>query len=212
MDHWATQETTRWWWIRHAPVPQLKDRIYGNTDPEADVSDTAAYTGLASKLPKSAVWVVSHLQRTRQTAEAVGRGGYSLPDLIVEPDIGEQDFGALHGVRHVDHAGTRSDAFRGFWPCDPLTKAPEGESLACVRERVSRAVERISDTYAGRDIVCVAHGGPIVTAIASALAIDLRRAVSIDIRNLSITRIHRVERPQAGGPEWRVLGIGEPPR
>jgi broad specificity phosphatase PhoE len=93
-----------------------------------------------------------------------------------------------------------------------LTKAPGGESLACVRDRVCRAVDRISDDHLGRDIVCVAHGGPIVTAIASALDIDLRRAVSIVIQNLSITRIHRVERPQPGGPEWRVLGIGEPPR
>jgi alpha-ribazole phosphatase len=202
---------TRWWWIRHAPVSHLHDRIYGNTDPDADTSDEAAFRALASRLPGDAVWVVSHLRRTHQTARAIARGGYALPQWIEEPDVGEQDFGALHGVLHVDHAATRTDVFHGFWPNDPAEPAPGGESLEQVQRRVMTAVARHSDRYAGRDIVCVAHGGPIVCAVGAALDLDLRRAVALSIPNLSLTRLDRLHAPRRGAPAWRVLGVGERP-
>ncbi len=211
MDEKPPETATRWWWIRHAPVTHLHDRIYGNTDPDADTSDVAAFQALANRLPDDAVWVVSHLRRTHQTAQAIARGGYSLPQWIEEPDVGEQDFGALHGVLHVDHAATRSDVFHGFWPNDPYERAPGGESLELVQRRVMAAVARISDRYPGRDIVCVAHGGPIVSAVGAALELDLRRAVALAIPNLSLTRLHRLHASRPGAPSWRVLGVGERP-
>lgn len=211
MDEGPASAVTRWWWIRHAPVSHLHDRIYGSTDPDADTSDASAFEALARRLPEDALWVVSSLRRTHQTARAIERGGYPLPGWIEEPGIGEQDFGALHGVLHVDHAATRTDAFHGFWPNDPYERAPGGESLELVQQRVMAAVARLSEQHPGRDIVCVAHGGPIVCAVGAALDLDLRRAVAFSIPNLSLTRIHRLHAPRAGGPAWRVLGVGERP-
>jgi broad specificity phosphatase PhoE len=190
-------------------VPQLADRIYGSTDPDADVSEPAPFASLAKRLPADAVWFVSHLRRTRQTAEAIGQAGYALPSLTVEPAFGEQDFGELHGVLHVEHAATRTDPFQGFWPLAPDHTAPGGESFLSVVGRVSAAVERISAEHRDRDVVCVAHGGPILAALTHALALEPRNAVSLSITNLSTTRIHRLHAPQEGGPAWRVLGVGE---
>ena len=39
--------TTRWWWIRHAPVPNPDHRLYGQSDVEAIISGPDPYQRLA---------------------------------------------------------------------------------------------------------------------------------------------------------------------
>ena len=75
--------TTRWWWIRHAPV-NSGGRIYGQGDPPADCSDPVAFPALAAALPEDAAWVASHLRRTHQTAEAILAHRGDAPDLRIE--------------------------------------------------------------------------------------------------------------------------------
>ena len=41
-----TATTTRFWWVRHAPVAH-EGRIYGQKDMPCDCTDTAVFTGLA---------------------------------------------------------------------------------------------------------------------------------------------------------------------
>ena len=90
--------TTRWWWIRHAPV-ESGGLIYGQDDLAADCSDPAPFRWLAGVLPRDAVWIVTHLQRTRQTAEAIhaqwpaGGGEPALLRPHVEASFDEQHFG-----------------------------------------------------------------------------------------------------------------------
>ncbi len=62
---------TRFWWIRHAHVPEVKDRMYGSLDEDCDTSDRAVFEGVAAKLPKEALWITSPLKRTKQTAQAL---------------------------------------------------------------------------------------------------------------------------------------------
>ncbi len=63
--------TTRWWWVRHAPVVENGGRIYGQDDFNCDCSDAATFQALARLLPADPVWVTSHLRRTQQTARAI---------------------------------------------------------------------------------------------------------------------------------------------
>ncbi len=63
--------TTRWWWVRHAPVIHHGGAIYGNSEVECDTSDAASFRGLAQRLPANALWVTSHLSRARKTAAAI---------------------------------------------------------------------------------------------------------------------------------------------
>ncbi len=209
---YQSENATRWWWIRHAPVSHLSHEIYGNTDPDCDTSQREIFSSLAKRLPEDALWVVSSLRRTHQTAQAIGRAGYALPELRVEPELGEQDFGDLHGRRHTDHAATRRDSFVGFWPIAPSEQAPNGESLAGVQARVVSVVERLGPEHSGRDIVCVSHGGPILSILSHALGLDLERAVSFSVPNLSLTRLHQLHAPISGGPRWRAICVGETAR
>ena len=209
METVKTKETTRWWWVRHAPVPQLADRIYGSTDPDADVSEAQRFSLLARSLPPQAVWVVSALRRTQQTADAIAAAGYALPELIVESAFSEQNFGVLHGVLHSDHESTRTDPFRDIWPAPPDVRPSGGESFIDVMARVAAAVERLSEAYWGRDIVCIGHGGSIRAAVAHALNLPPAQALSLSFENLTLTRLHRLRSMAPGGPLWRVLGLND---
>ena len=204
-----SEKATRWWWVRHAPVSHLTHEIYGNTDPDCDTSQTPAFVSLARKLPRDAVWVVSSLRRTHQTAHAIGRAGYALPELREEPDLGEQDFGDLHGRSHVEHANTRSDNFTGFWPLPPDECPPNGESLTTVQARVLTVTQRLGREHRGRNIVCIAHGGTILSVVSHALNLELNHAVSISLPNLSLTLLHELHEPLPAGPRWRAICVGE---
>ena len=61
---------TRWWWVRHAPVPD-GGRIYGQRDLDCDCSDARVFRAVAAVLPQDAVWVTSALKRAKQTAAAI---------------------------------------------------------------------------------------------------------------------------------------------
>ena len=63
--------TTRWWWVRHAPVINSRPELYGHKDLDCTLADEAALARLAEWLPADAVWVTSHLKRAIATAEAV---------------------------------------------------------------------------------------------------------------------------------------------
>ena len=47
--------STRWWWVRHAPVTVNKGRMYGASDPKADIATPEIYKGLAELLPNDGI-------------------------------------------------------------------------------------------------------------------------------------------------------------
>ena len=198
---------TRFWWIRHARVPEVAHRMYGSLDVDSDTSDTALFKGIASKLPEDAIWVTSPLKRTHQTAQALLDNGVRAASIIRDGDIVEQDFGDYNGMTHEDLFALRDDAYLGFWPLPPEQQAPNGESFSMLRQRVEGFVERMNEAHRGKDIVCVAHRGTILAALQIALDLPLRNSVSFDIGNVSLTRLtHHADIPE-GGPQWRVSDV-----
>jgi alpha-ribazole phosphatase len=207
---------TRLWWIRHAPVDH-GGRIYGQLDLSCDCSESAAFTGLAEQLPRDAVWVTSNLRRTHETAAAIIRAGLPGPERIPGPeavaidDLAEQHFGQWQGLAYGDLQQSRAGDFHRFWHAPAREAAPGGESFLAVIERVSRAVRRLVEMYAGRDIIAVAHGGTIRAALALALGLDPETALAFTIENCSITRIDHIDGP-GRGHGWRVFTVNRPPR
>ncbi len=198
---------TRFWWIRHARVPEVAHRMYGSLDVDSDTSDVPLFTGVAAKLPRDALWVTSPLKRTHQTAEALLHNGAKAgptTTMIVDPDIMEQNFGDYNGLTHEELFALRDDAYLGFWPLPPEQQAPNGESFSMLRQRVEAFVNRMTTAHRGKDIVCVAHRGTILAALQMALDLPLRNSVSFDVGNVSLTRLtHHADIPE-GGPQWRV--------
>ncbi len=134
------------------------------------------------------------------------------PDI--EPDLAEQDFGAWQGRRWDDLRTEDPAAQDAFW-ADPTGSAPPGgESFADVIVRVAATIERRTGGSTDRDIVAVAHGGPIRAAVALALDLSPTSAMALAIDNLSLTRIDHVADGllRGHGGVWRVAGVNLPAR
>ena len=202
--------TTRWWWVRHAPVTVNNGCVYGQTDPVCDCDDQAAFSGLAGLLPADAVWVTSHLVRTHMTAAAIVRAGLPGPDVLIEPDLAEQSFGEWHGMKYSDLAALQAEAYHRFWLAPAHEAPPGGESFIDVMGRVSRTIRRLNEQYAGRDIIAVAHGGTIRAALAEALDLSPEAALAFAVDNLSLTRLERFDGPGVGHG-WRIVNVNQRP-
>jgi len=205
---------TRWWWIRHAPVVSHGGRIYGNLDVDCDCGDETTFRALAAILPQEAVWVVTPLTRTRATAEAILRHHADAPRVTaagfeVEPLFAEQNFGQWQGLSHAELAEQRSGAWHRFWLAPAEEKPPGGESFAAVAARVAQGVDALCSQHAGRDIVCVGHGGPIRAALAKALGATPEQALRFAVDNCSLTRLDHIveddEERSAGS--WRITQV-----
>ena len=89
-----TGAITRWWWVRHAPVPNPERRCYGQSDKDCDVSNEALFRHQAKMLPKGAIWYSSNLLRARKTAEHLGKAGAQFGEVLIDPDLAEPWEGA----------------------------------------------------------------------------------------------------------------------
>ncbi len=206
----ARSSSTRFWWVRHAPVDNPDGTIYGHIDLNALTEDPDAYAGLSALLPRDAAWVVTGLRRTRQTAEAVlrARGG-TPPELAVEPALAEQNFGDWQGQTHETvfaELGRRHT----FWLAPAATRPPNGESFADLAARSTEAIMRLQEAHRGRDVIVVAHGGTIRAAVGLALGLDWDAALRLSIDNLSLTVISLLDL-EGEPPAWRVDAVNVPP-
>jgi alpha-ribazole phosphatase len=208
---------TRWWWIRHAPVVVNEGRCYGQSDLPCRTDDAAGFRRLADALPKGAVWMVSNLMRTHQTAAAIVAAGLPGPDSIpgpgveVEPGLAEQHFGEWQGQTYASLAERQAEAYHRFWFAPARERAPGGESFVDLVERVVPVIQRANKAFAGRDIIAVAHGGTIRAAIGHALDLTPEASLCFTVDNISLTRLDYFDDPTARhGHSWRVAGINQP--
>jgi broad specificity phosphatase PhoE len=204
---------TRWWLVRHAPVIGVDGRVYGQDDIEADCADEAQFKHLAGLLPHDAVWLVSHLKRTHQTASAIfaARVAEAVPAPLITSDLAEQHFGDWQGLTYDELEARRGGAYQRFWHSPAAERPPGGESFEDVVARVGGAMVRITAEHAGRDIVAVVHGGTIRAALAVALRIDPERVLGFAIDTCSITRMDHLD-GAAQGAAWRIVAVNQHPR
>ncbi len=200
-----TARVTRWWWVRHAPVTADNGCVYGQFDLPCDVSDAACFAVLARRLPNNAVWVTSHLQRTKQTAAAIVAAGLAGMPPAEECDFAEQHFGEWQG-RNRAEVFAQHGADHGLWLAPADFCPPGGESFAAMMDRVVRGIARWNGLHPGRDIIAVAHGGTIRAALGHALGLTPSRSLVFETANCALTRLDYIE---GGGkaPAWRIVAV-----
>ncbi len=205
---------TRWWHVRHAPVPD-GGCIYGQRDLDCDCTNETVFRAVARLLPRDAVWVTSGLKRAKQTAAAIvamseGRHAPRTPQEYTA--FNEQHLGDWQGVDRNDFRKMRGLTAKTFWLTRGAERAPNGESYPDLVSRVTPLIDELTRAHRGRNIVSVSHGGTIRSAIAHALAspLDMSHAFSID--NVSITVLDHLHDPTApDGDVWRVHYVNAMP-
>lgn len=183
---------TRWWWVRHAPVPVAGKIVYGRHDVACDCSDAEVFAAQARHLPEGAVVLTSGLSRARLTLAALAEQGFAFDTaaVLTEPAFEERYFGDWEGLTWDEIEAAEPGAPQAFFD-DPYAYRPAGggENTFDHAARVGAAVARISRAFPGRDIVAVAHAGSIRAQIANVLQLPHAAAQRLDIDFVSITRI-----------------------
>ena len=205
-------DQTRWWWIRHAPVPD-GGRIYGQSDLDCDCTDAEIFAVLARELPREAVWVTSNLARTRQTAAAIlaaADGRHDGVQPLAIPDLAEQHLGDWQGLERKPFYAERKVGTHTLWFGPANERPPGGESFVDLVERVRPVIERLTDEHRGRDIVAVTHGGTIKAALAVGARARPAGGADFLIENCSLTRLDYLS-PQGAPGLWRVGAVNHRP-
>jgi broad specificity phosphatase PhoE len=207
---------TRWHFVRHAPVdqsgPAPRSVLYATPDEPADCSDTPQFEALAGFLPVGGLWVTSQLKRAQQTADAILHHHVAPPKARwIDARLAEQHYGDWHGLTlDALQAELAGRPFHKMWITTAEDAPPNGETFHDLAERVRAAMDDITAAHAGANIVAVAHGGTIRAALAYALGLELNRALTVSVENLSTTRIDHVPGPGIGG-DWRVVYVNRRP-
>ena len=205
-------DQTRWWWIRHAPVPD-GGLIYGQRDLGCDCGDLEIFSILARELPRDAIWLTSNLLRTKQTAAAILAAAPNRFAGIVPvevPELAEQHLGEWQGQERKAFYAARKVGTHTLWFAPADERPVGGESFTDLVQRVVPAIERCNAQYRGRDIVAVTHGGTIRAALALALAVSPQTALSFAIENCSLTRLDYLHPPGIVGL-WRLGAVNHRP-
>ena len=200
--------STRWWWVRHAPVREDNGCIYGQKDLGCDTSDRVVFEAVGKILPRNAVWYASNLKRTHQTAAAIWAAGFPKPSEMPHVNaFAEQHLGQLQGMNRA--AFYASLPAGSHWLTGIDEPAPGGESFMDLYNRVCAAIEPINAEQAGRDIIVVAHGGTIRAALALALGGQPAKGLAFDIDNCSVTRLDHLSSTDYAG--WRLPMVNQQP-
>ncbi|MBR1213322.1 histidine phosphatase family protein [Bradyrhizobium sp. JYMT SZCCT0180] len=200
--------TTRWWWVRHAPVREDGGCIYGQKDLGCDTSDRVVFDAVGKILPRNAVWYASNLKRTHQTAAAIWAAGFPKPaDMPHEKAFAEQHLGEWQGMNRAAFLARQPAGSHWFAAIDE--PAPGGESFMDLYYRVRGAIERITKEQAGKDVIVAAHGGTIKAAIGLALGGQPDKGLAFDVDNVSVTRLDHI----ATGSHsiWRLPMVNQQP-
>jgi probable phosphoglycerate mutase len=149
-------------------------RIQGSSDIALNELGHEQARALASELAEVALDAVysSDLARARETAEAVA-AAHRL-EVRLDARLRERSFGSWEGLTREDLA-----AF-------PEGSRHDGESDDEVRARMLEAIEEISRTHPGEQVLVVSHGGALNTLWHHALGERVERWENCAVYKLAV--------------------------
>lgn len=194
--------TTTVFLVRHGSTDHLGHLISGRMDGvalnDAGRREAAAVAGRLRHERIEALYA-SPLQRTRETADAIGEV------LGLEPQADESlleiDFGDWTGARFEDLGG--DPAWRRWNDERSAARAPRGETMAEVQERLVRWVETARARHPQGRICAVSHADVIKALLAHVLGFSLDRHAAIEVAPGSVSVVC------AGDWGMKVLSVNE---
>lgn len=211
--------------VRHGPVHN-PDKIWYGRDVEFDLKSLAVvrrFNHLAMMLPTdphSALWYSSDYPRAHEMCKSIlkATGKTDLPDIVVNPNFGEQRYGLMEGMRGhdaKDHPELKP-YFQDMWTNAP----PGGESMQMLQRRVGEELDKVAGQAPAhiQHIVITGHGGENMAAFAHATGqnmIDVFLAKKLDVRpsfsymSLLVLEYNRDEQKWTGGYEYET-GLPRP--
>ena len=203
-------QTGSLYFIRHAPVVKRPGHV-----PPADPPITSGPFNLAplrEQLPEDAIWHVSPLQRTVQTAELLKN---HLKPARVSPtaDLVEMDHGSWHDMPVSQVWDEIKDGPLHNWTFLPAdTVPPQGESFGMLAGRVRDWMKKIEAGFDTTPRIIVTHAGVMRAALSVALHAPLDHVVGIPVPHFGILRLTLMDpaRSDARGGCWLFEELSNP--
>jgi len=194
--------TTTVFLVRHGSTDHLGHVISGRMDGvalnDAGRREAAAVAGRLRQERIEALYT-SPLQRTRETAAAIGEALGLEPRA--EDGLLEIDFGDWTGARFADLDG--DPAWRRWNDERSAARAPGGEAMAEVQDRLVRWVEEARARHPEGRICAVSHADVIKALLAHVLGFSLDRHGAIEVGPGSVSVLC------AGDWGMKVLSVNE---
>lgn len=176
--------------MRHGHTQQTEQgKLY--TDPAAMLTEKGKKQAeaLAAWLPKERpeILLSSTAERVRATAELISHET-KLP-VELAPGLDEQHVGEWEGRSYLEIKKAEPELYKA-WTADPIrNRAPGGESIQDLFERVQRDMLKLTEQYSGKRIALVTHAGVIRAAIMAALGMPLDNFWRITVPTGSASKI-----------------------
>lgn len=183
-------KATRIYLTRHGQtVTNREGRFCGHAETELTDLGLEQSRALAVRLERASIAACysSDFTRAIRTATiALGeRGVAPRPD----PDLRELYYGEWELERESAIRKRYPEQHRLMREEDPAWRPPGGESVAEVRQRTSRALERIVHAHKGREVLVVSHGTAINCLLSTVLGMPESHVFRLDVANCAVTEI-----------------------
>ncbi|MDD5751359.1 MAG: GNAT family N-acetyltransferase, partial [Candidatus Peribacteraceae bacterium] len=188
--------------VRHGQVDlNREDKVNGgNIDSVLNETGRAQVLALARKLKKRKfdVIVSSDLKRAMESAEILSRE-LKVPHVAKWKELRERDTGEWTGKPVKDFVTVLPDGTTASPALFPGTP-PKGESLHTFLQRLTTALAKIRNEFAGKSVLVVCHSGPVRGMQALVENLSYAEAAAIDPGNADATDI-RLTAPLKRIPE-----------
>jgi len=177
--------------VRHAESEANKARVFsGHDDPDLTELGRRQATAVGKRLAGEAVLrvVSSDLRRAAQTGAAIAR----VLDVPQEEDprLREMFYGEWEGKTQEEIVERDRDTWERLARPSADFRAPGGESLAEVRERVHAAYLEIVAAHRDGEAVLVGHGNAIGMLLSALLDLPYENSWRFQLQNTGVTVIH----------------------
>ncbi len=191
--------------VRHAAHDRPGPHLVGRDDtvalaPEGR-ADAEALAEALAHVPLAAI-ATSPSRRCRETAERLAAKHGLAPRVVA--DLDELDFGRWRGATFAALDGDPD--WLHFNTARGTAAIPEGETIAAVADRASRALARLSRE--GPLAVAVTHADVIRTAVAAAIGLSPDLMLRFEIAPASVTAIAWETPPRLLSLNWRPAPPG----
>ena len=189
------EHITKIYLVRHGETKANKLRLlFGHLDWDLTRDGIKQAKGAALLLSKFFkerfdYLITSPLQRARHTASIITKR-LRIKKIVVDVDLMEKSEGTWEGKNFWDVRDNDSKNYYK-WLKDPIkNKPPNGESILDLNKRIKRFYESIFKNHLGKNVIVVAHSGPIRLFILNALELSPRKFWYLRVDCGSITEIH----------------------
>ncbi len=186
--------------VRHGETPMTVSRAYSGSSvlgpslTDRGRAQAARAAGLVESItedewgdvPPTSTLIASPMVRTQETAAAIA-ARLGIP-VQTDPLVAECDFGDWEGLTAAEiEAGWPGELDR--WHEDASVRAPGGESIEDVGERMRRALEGLRAGGVGRTVVVVTHSVSVRSAVGVAIGANSSAWARIRVAPASVSII-----------------------